>query len=267
MSRDPEIPGGLAMELNEEAGEMLLHASLERGRQLLLGAPMLAPIATKEDVESFVLPLKKALEVWRNALRRAENNREPADCVRNAVEDASVHAANELLSVTEAWWSDKRWDDTLRLLNAAVDLLRETRDVVDSDRVRSTLVAVYSRRARCYERTPDTVGALDQAIQEYETALTICPDDAKLSVEAADAYNSRGCKTGSTPDFTRAIELDGQNALYHANRAAAHLRSGNPDEAIEDLRTACGLSPDDRYRKLLATALTARAVRLLNDAR
>lgn len=41
----------------------------------------------------------------------------------------------------------------------------------------------------------------------------------------------------------RAIQLDGRNAVYYCNRAAAHSKIGNYQQAIKDCHTALSIDP------------------------
>lgn len=43
--------------------------------------------------------------------------------------------------------------------------------------------------------------------------------------------------------FCRAIQLDGQNAVYYCNRAAAYSKIGDHQQAIKDCHTALSIDP------------------------
>lgn len=57
---------------------------------------------------------------------------------------------------------------------------------------------------------------------------------AKRAIQAAEEY-------------TRALELDPENAVYYCNRAAAFTMAEDYDSAIEDCRAAISLNP--KYAK------------------
>ncbi|XP_043590985.1 small glutamine-rich tetratricopeptide repeat-containing protein beta-like isoform X1 [Bombus pyrosoma] len=44
-------------------------------------------------------------------------------------------------------------------------------------------------------------------------------------------------------NYTRAIQLDGRNAVYYCNRAAAYSKIGNYQQAIKDCHTALSIDP------------------------
>ncbi|KAI8887703.1 TPR-like protein, partial [Backusella circina FSU 941] len=47
--------------------------------------------------------------------------------------------------------------------------------------------------------------------------------------------------------YTEAIELDGKNAVYYANRAAAYTQQGAHDKAVDDAKKALEIDP--KYSK------------------
>lgn len=49
--------------------------------------------------------------------------------------------------------------------------------------------------------------------------------------------------TEAAEDYTRAIELDPENAVYYSNRAAAFTMQEDFDSAIEDCKAAVSLNP------------------------
>jgi tetratricopeptide (TPR) repeat protein len=88
-------------------------------------------------------------------------------------------------------------------------------------------------------------GLLDQAIDDYNTAIA-------LNQGYAHAYNNRGLALKekglldlAIGDYTKAITLDPGYALAYSNRGAAFKEKGYNDRAIDDYSTAIKLNPDN----------------------
>jgi tetratricopeptide (TPR) repeat protein len=84
----------------------------------------------------------------------------------------------------------------------------------------------------------------DQAIAEYDRAITLKPD-------YAEAYNNRGyafyCKNKASlaiVDYNNAIELRPDYAYAYNNRGVAYMASGHIDQAIRDFDRAIQLQPN-----------------------
>jgi tetratricopeptide (TPR) repeat protein len=136
-------------------------------------------------------------------------------------------------------------------------------------------------------------GRLDEAIQDYDRAIDLKPDDAsaynnrgiafsdKGEIERAigdygtaiernpnfaDAHNNRGVAfstlqrfTRAIQDFARAIYLDPSAAAAYANRADAFRQMGETTRALQDYDQAIRLQPDD------AAAYLGRAMAYLDN--
>lgn len=125
---------------------------------------------------------------------------------------------------------------------------------------------------------PDGCEGLEVSIQCLENAYNITPDDPTLDVTAplltifrnhliaseipispedkakAEKLKNDGNTLMSSQEFaeavecyTKAIALDPKNAVYYCNRAAAHSKLNNHENAIKDCQTALRIDP--RYSK------------------
>lgn len=76
-------------------------------------------------------------------------------------------------------------------------------------------------------------------------------NDAKMEAEKLKNEGNNLMKAEQFVDalrcYSKAIELDGQNAFYYCNRAAAHSKLNQHDLAIEDCKKAIMI--DDKYSK------------------
>ncbi|XP_011298300.1 small glutamine-rich tetratricopeptide repeat-containing protein alpha [Fopius arisanus] len=124
--------------------------------------------------------------------------------------------------------------------------------------------------------TPDSRESLEVAIQCLESAYNVQASDSppnfdllssyETSLEAynfppsreataeekseAERYKNQGNSLmkedkipGAIELYTRAIELDGRNAVYYGNRAAAYSKIGNHRRAVKDCETALKIDP------------------------
>ncbi|XP_008553390.1 small glutamine-rich tetratricopeptide repeat-containing protein alpha [Microplitis demolitor] len=96
-------------------------------------------------------------------------------------------------------------------------------------------------------------------LSNYKTAvenLITLPADEATSEEKAEAEKyknegnnlmGKGNVEEAIEQYTKAIKLDGRNAVYYCNRAAAYSKINNHREAIKDCKTA--LMIDQKYSK------------------
>lgn len=71
----------------------------------------------------------------------------------------------------------------------------------------------------------------DNTIAEYTKAIELNPNDAKAYVNRGVAYYTRGNLNQAVADFSKAIELDSQFATAYYNRGLAYKSTGNLDQA------------------------------------
>jgi len=87
------------------------------------------------------------------------------------------------------------------------------------------------------------VAPLDEALR-YLTAQIMDNPGSTVALNArASVYFETGSYRNAIADFNRAIELDEDNAVLHANRGIAHFQTGGFDQAIADLSRAIELNP------------------------
>lgn len=248
-------------------GVLLLYASLERGNQLVSGAPDLPLGPDKSAIQRYVGPRRQALDMWKQALAFRRADTEMAGSVASRVEAVSIGAANELKQQSSKFVSEQRWDDEIAVLTAGIDLLKFAIEISRTERLVLTLAALLVERGRSHMQASEDLGREGKGVADLDEALRLTPSD-DVKRHTADAYNKRGCNKdnrNSVADFTRAIELYPQG-LFYANRAVSHLNASRFDSAVDDLVEAYRCEPKEDYKKLAASAYNAKGTSIVNSA-
>ncbi|GMR22545.1 MAG: tetratricopeptide repeat protein [Acidobacteriota bacterium] len=113
------------------------------------------------------------------------------------------------------------------------------------------------------------LGELERAEQDYRTALAIDPEFARAYVNLADLYRVMG-QNDRSEEILRQAPDDG--ASVHHALGLTLVRLGRNEEALEELRVASELSPDEpRYAYVYGVALQStgdveNSVRVLQKA-
>jgi len=84
----------------------------------------------------------------------------------------------------------------------------------------------------------------DRVIDDYTKAIQIDPNNADVYHSRGFAYYNRREYDRAIADYTKAIQIDPKNAVTYNNRGAAYNNKGNYDLAIADLDQAIRLNPD-----------------------
>jgi tetratricopeptide (TPR) repeat protein len=100
----------------------------------------------------------------------------------------------------------------------------------------------YDLRALCYtlKNPPD----FDRAVADYSQVIQLHPD-AVAYHNRANAYLAQAKVGAAINDFTKAIELDPDEAQYYFNRGNAFLFLGEKERIIEDMRQTIALQPNN----------------------
>jgi len=87
-------------------------------------------------------------------------------------------------------------------------------------------------------------GQFDEAIKEFENALTKNPDNRGAHHGLAVTYMQMGNNDEALKEFDRVIELDPSSAVAYADRGILQDRMGRYEQALKDYRKAIYLDPD-----------------------
>ncbi|HBE57407.1 MAG TPA: hypothetical protein DEG17_27425 [Cyanobacteria bacterium UBA11149] len=140
-----------------------------------------------------------------------------------------------LVTLGVSRYSAKDWDGAIIRLSAALKS-------VESENVPKALdpAAVYFYRANAYYYT----GENDQAIDDFNQALKLEPNNARTYNNRGVAYREKGEKDRAIADFNLALKLNPNSALVYNNRGRAYLNKGEKDRATADFNQAIKLNPN-----------------------
>jgi tetratricopeptide (TPR) repeat protein len=252
---------------SSEKGVLVLYASLEQGNLLVSSGPDLPSEPNRAAVEKYVAPRKQALQLWKRAAAfRSEDPVLGAE-LNNRVEAVCIGAANELKEQSRPYITKKNWTEEIAMLNAAIDLLKIALEFSRTDRIVNTLSALLLERGLSHLECGNKMSNQTSAINDFDEARRLTPNDESATRRAAGAHNTRGCNSenrNAIADFNQAIALYPM-ATYYANRAMSHMESRDYDDAIEDLTSACKLDRKDEYVKLAASAFNGKGMKIMKQ--
>jgi hypothetical protein len=90
-------------------------------------------------------------------------------------------------------------------------------------------------------------GEYDAAIQDFNNALELDPEDAFAYRGRGAAYHDKDEYDAAIRDLTHALGLDPEDAFAYSRRGEAYRMKGEYDAAIRDLTHALGLDPEDAF--------------------
>ena len=88
------------------------------------------------------------------------------------------------------------------------------------------------------------MGRLDSAIADYSKAIELNSDDASLYAARGFVYLKKGDKDGAVADFSKAIEMKPDAAYYEA-RAYLYDGEGDTEKEIGDVTRLITFKPSD----------------------
>jgi tetratricopeptide (TPR) repeat protein len=105
----------------------------------------------------------------------------------------------------------------------------------------ASLVGAHSRRGSAYMRKSD----YDRAIQDYDDAIRLNPNDASAYDDRGNAYFYKGDYDRAIQNYDDAIRLNPNDASAYTGRGGANFVKGERDRAIQDFNEAIRLNPND----------------------
>lgn len=145
-------------------------------------------------------------------------------------------------------------------LQEAADKL--TQALASSDLSEADRVTAFNNRAVVW----DALGQPDKAVEDYEAALKLRPDDEPIKtnlvralLRRGDAAIKSGNRSAAKRDYDRSITLQPDLAAAHARRGAMLLAQGDLEAARSDLEAAKRLNPGDQSVDVLLQRAQAPA--------
>src|SRR5215475_10165435 len=116
-----------------------------------------------------------------------------------------------------------------------------TRIIQDGRTSTENRAIAFNNRGRAYAGK----GQYDRAIQDFDEAIRLKPNDAIAFYNRGRAYAAgKGQYDRAIQDFDQAIRLKPNDAIAFYNRGFAYARKGQPDRAIQDFDQAIRLNPN-----------------------
>jgi tetratricopeptide (TPR) repeat protein len=101
------------------------------------------------------------------------------------------------------------------------------------------LATAFRNRANAY----DDQGEFDRAIDDYDHAIAINPEDADSYNDRGTAYREKGQYGRAIEDYDRAISRSPDNAMALSNRCFAKAVVGQLEQALVDCNVSFRLRP------------------------
>ena len=114
----------------------------------------------------------------------------------------------------------------------SLSLFEHTRDVTENNYVAYTNIGIVFNKQQRW----------NDAIESFQEAVRIRPEHASAHSELGVALGKTGRTREAIEHFGRAIGIYPTAATY-ANLGLAHLREGQPDQSVENFRSALRLNP------------------------
>ena len=83
-----------------------------------------------------------------------------------------------------------------------------------------------------------------RSIEFFDSAIALGPSVSKAWQFKAMSLDALNRLDEAIAAYEKALEIEGQNAVYRFNKAVLHKRAGNPDKAYADLIKAIEICPD-----------------------
>jgi tetratricopeptide (TPR) repeat protein len=138
-----------------------------------------------------------------------------------------------LITIFHLQFGQKNYDAAIAGYNLLIEVL------VKQQGTGSQLSATYFLRGRAYQQK----GEYDQAIADFDQAITLKPDDAGTYSSRGDAYRKKGEYDRAIADYDQALALEPDYAEAYYGRGLTYSLNGEYDRAIKDFDQALALKP------------------------
>ena len=112
--------------------------------------------------------------------------------------------------------------------------------IADADQPADVRADAYTVRGSAL----DEDGRHDEAIDDFNAAQKLVPNDAVALIARGNAYDSKGDKHRAMADYSEAIRVNPGDAAPYYNRGAIHQELGEDAKAIADYKRALEIEPE-----------------------
>ena len=116
-------------------------------------------------------------------------------------------------------------------------------EVISLQPAACTLSEVHTKRGNAHR----TKGEVNKAINDYSKAIELEPNEAEVYKRRANAYVKKDDLDNAIKDYTTAIRLKSDDLYAYNARGNAYTKKGEFDKAVKDHTTAIQLKPDNFY--------------------
>jgi len=154
---------------------------------------------------------------------------------------ASVLLAGCLKAIPALAQTSREWDRCAGKDSATLDqrINGSTSVIHSAGETPKNLALAFMGRGSAYM----TKGDFDRAIQDYDQAIWLDPNNALAFNNRGFAYGSKGDFDRAIRDYDEAIRLSPNAAVFN-NRGVAYATKGDYDRAIQDFDQAIGFDPN-----------------------
>ena len=159
----------------------------------------------------------------------------------------------QILAIEDYWIANrKNFDDTVKnMLNKAIEDFTKAIQInqVSHNKLKAIFNPdadvtdlLYTSRAFVYNE----LKKYDEAIEDYNKAIELAPDNAKIYDERGLIYDKLEKYDEAINDFTKAIQIAPNSSKFYRSRGSSYGALGKYDEAIGDFTKAIQLDPNDK---------------------
>jgi tetratricopeptide (TPR) repeat protein len=178
---------------------------------------------------SFDLPKEMAQEKQQRQEEMKKNPEIAKAAAENAKQEKQFKGLKEYFDQGNALYNEGQYKEAAASYDQALALAKE-----------KNIPVVLARLADTYAKGKEN----DKAVETYQKALQITPDDAALHNNLGSVYASTGKLPEAQAEFEKAASLDPTSAgRYYFNIGAVMYNSGKMDEALAAFKKVISLDP------------------------
>ena len=224
----PYLPGMIAFILY---GIIAIKLLLARGRKGLAGFALLCPwLLFATELSS--IRIQEPFVLYRSYLWMAGSFAAlPLLCSRLQAKHAfALLLVISIVLFPLSWNRLNTFSTPVLLWSDAEKLVRDKNNVPWSDRI-------YYNRGNAYSK----MGLRQQAIDDYNQAITIRPGVSQMYNNRGVVYFEQGRYAEALRDFDQTIKINPEHAKAHVGRALIYEMSKNYQSAMENFKRSCEL--------------------------